>query len=184
MTYLQSRAGNKQNKAYIGVGANLGDPITTARSALAALASLPGTTLLSRSMLYLSPPLGPVRQPDFINAVAAIRTPLAPLALLSRLQSIEHRYGRVRNGVRWGPRTLDLDLLLYGDLRINEDTLTVPHPGLCQRAFVLYPLYEIAPDLEIPGHGPLVRLLEAVAGQHIRVADDSGSSQIPDHALQ
>nr|VFK23455.1 MAG: 2-amino-4-hydroxy-6-hydroxymethyldihydropteridinediphosphokinase [Candidatus Kentron sp. LFY] len=158
-------------KAYIGIGGNLGDTITTVRSAFAALAGLPETTLLSTSMLYRTSPLGPIRQPDFINAVAAIRTPLAPLALLSWLQSIEHQHGRIRDGARWGPRTLDLDLLLYGDSRIVEDTLMVPHPGLCQRAFVLYPLYEIAPDLEIPGHGPLVRLLPAVAGQRIAVAN-------------
>nr|VFK55925.1 MAG: 2-amino-4-hydroxy-6-hydroxymethyldihydropteridinediphosphokinase [Candidatus Kentron sp. TUN] len=159
-------------EAYIGVGGNMGDSIATVRSGIAALTELPETIPLATSMLYRSSPLGSVPQPDFINAVAAIRTRLTPLALLSRLQSIEHRHGRVRHGVRWGPRTLDLDLLLYGHRRISEDILTVPHPGLPERAFVLYPLHEIAPHLEIPGHGPLAGLLEAVAGQRIEIVHE------------
>jgi len=158
-------------KAYIGLGGNIGDPITAIRSAIKALDKLPFTTLLSTSLLYSSSPLGPVPQPDFINAVTAIRTLLAPLPLLSRLQAIERGHGRIRDGVRWGPRTLDLDLLLYGERPIAEEVLIVPHPGLCQRAFVLYPLYEIAPDLEIPGYGPLAQLLKAVSGQRIGIAD-------------
>nr|VFK62825.1 MAG: 2-amino-4-hydroxy-6-hydroxymethyldihydropteridinediphosphokinase [Candidatus Kentron sp. UNK]VFK70624.1 MAG: 2-amino-4-hydroxy-6-hydroxymethyldihydropteridinediphosphokinase [Candidatus Kentron sp. UNK] len=157
--------------AYIGVGGNMGDPVATARSAFAALAELPGTSLSSTSLLYRSAPMGPVRQADFINAVAAIHTQLAPLALLSRLQFIEYGHGRVRDGARWGPRALDLDLLLYGDIQIAGDVLTVPHPALCERAFVLYPLYEIAPTLEIPGRGPLAGLLAGVSGQRIGIAD-------------
>lgn len=145
--------------AYVGVGGNIGEPMTTVRSALAALDGLPETRLASVSRLYRSAPMGPAGQPDFINAVAAIHTTLAPLALLSSLQSVERRYGRVRNRVRWGPRTLDLDLLLYGNARITEEVLTVPHPGLHERPFVLYPLHEIAPDLEVPGHGPVAALL-------------------------
>nr|VFK40415.1 MAG: 2-amino-4-hydroxy-6-hydroxymethyldihydropteridinediphosphokinase [Candidatus Kentron sp. TC]VFK41893.1 MAG: 2-amino-4-hydroxy-6-hydroxymethyldihydropteridinediphosphokinase [Candidatus Kentron sp. TC] len=157
--------------AYIGVGGNMGDAVATARSAFDALAGLPKTTLLSTSLLYRSAPVGPVRQADFINAVAAIRTRLAPLSLLSRLRSIEYGHGRVRDGVRWGPRALDLDLLLYGELQIAGDVLTVPHPALCERAFVLYPLYEIAPTLSIPGRGPVARLLAGVAGQRIGIVD-------------
>nr|VFK44206.1 MAG: 2-amino-4-hydroxy-6-hydroxymethyldihydropteridinediphosphokinase [Candidatus Kentron sp. SD]VFK49789.1 MAG: 2-amino-4-hydroxy-6-hydroxymethyldihydropteridinediphosphokinase [Candidatus Kentron sp. SD]VFK81161.1 MAG: 2-amino-4-hydroxy-6-hydroxymethyldihydropteridinediphosphokinase [Candidatus Kentron sp. SD] len=166
---------NFMQKAYIGIGSNMGDSVATTHSALAALAGLPETILLSTSMLYRSFPLGPIYQPDFINAVSAIRTSLAPLSLLSWLQSIEQRHGRTRDGARWGPRTLDLDLLLYGELRIVEDVLTVPHPALCERAFVLYPLYEIAPELKVPGHGPLVELLERVAGQRVRIADCRGN---------
>nr|VFJ92813.1 MAG: 2-amino-4-hydroxy-6-hydroxymethyldihydropteridinediphosphokinase [Candidatus Kentron sp. H]VFJ93906.1 MAG: 2-amino-4-hydroxy-6-hydroxymethyldihydropteridinediphosphokinase [Candidatus Kentron sp. H]VFK00411.1 MAG: 2-amino-4-hydroxy-6-hydroxymethyldihydropteridinediphosphokinase [Candidatus Kentron sp. H] len=157
----------KHVMAYIGVGSNLGDPRATVRSALAALGQLPETRPSSVSGLYRSPPMGPPDQPDFINAVAAIRTTLAPLVLLSSLQSMEHRYGRVRGPVHWGPRTLDLDLLLYGDAQITEDVLTVPHPGLHKRAFVLYPLHEIAPDREVPGRGPVKGLLAGVSDQCI-----------------
>nr|VFK30066.1 MAG: 2-amino-4-hydroxy-6-hydroxymethyldihydropteridinediphosphokinase [Candidatus Kentron sp. MB] len=149
----------------------MGVPSATVRAGLLALDELPETVLLSTSLLYRSPPFGPIPQPDFINAVAAIQTLLAPLALLSELQSIEHRYGRVRGDVRWGPRTLDLDLLLYGDRQITGEILTIPHPGLHQRAFVLYPLYEIAPQLTVPGRGPVARLLEAVREQPIQIAD-------------
>ncbi|VFN06837.1 MAG: 2-amino-4-hydroxy-6-hydroxymethyldihydropteridinediphosphokinase [Candidatus Kentron sp. G] len=157
--------------AYIGVGANLGDPGATVRAALTTLRELPETKPSSVSSLYRTSPLGPPGQPDFINAVAAIHTELSPLVLLSSLQSIEHRYGRVRDHVRWGPRTLDLDLLLYGDSRITEKVLTVPHSGLHERAFVLVPLYEIAPDLVIPGYGPVKKLLSGVADQRIELLE-------------
>nr|VFJ62598.1 MAG: 2-amino-4-hydroxy-6-hydroxymethyldihydropteridinediphosphokinase [Candidatus Kentron sp. DK] len=145
--------------AYIGVGANLGDPVAAVRSGIRALGEMPETRLKAVSNFYRSPPMGPADQPDYINAVAAIETTIEPLALLSALQDIENRHGRVRNGPRWGPRTLDLDILLYGDRQITEEKLTVPHPGLPERAFVLYPLYEIAPCREVPGQGPVWKLL-------------------------
>nr|VFJ49576.1 MAG: 2-amino-4-hydroxy-6-hydroxymethyldihydropteridinediphosphokinase [Candidatus Kentron sp. FM]VFJ49877.1 MAG: 2-amino-4-hydroxy-6-hydroxymethyldihydropteridinediphosphokinase [Candidatus Kentron sp. FM]VFK16766.1 MAG: 2-amino-4-hydroxy-6-hydroxymethyldihydropteridinediphosphokinase [Candidatus Kentron sp. FM] len=157
--------------AYIGVGANLGDPIATVRAALTALRELPKTKPSSVSNLYRTSPLGPPDQPDFINAVAAIHTGLSPFVLLSSLQSIEHRYGRIRDHVRWGPRTLDLDLLLYGDSRITGEVLTVPHAGLNERAFVLVPLHEIAPDLVIPGYESVKKLLEGVADQRVELLE-------------
>lgn len=141
--------------AYIGFGSNLADPLRQITHARATLAAWPGIHELAFSSLYRSAPLGPRDQPDYLNAVAAIATTLDVHALLAVLQTIEQQHGRRRNGVRWGPRTLDLDLLLYGDTVLTTPQLTLPHPGLLQRAFVLYPLYEIAPDLEIPGHGPL-----------------------------
>ena len=145
--------------AYIGIGANLGTPRTQVLDALEALAGLPHSRLLRQSSLYRSPPMGPADQPDYINAVAALETRLSPSELLQALLELERRHGRVRHGERWGPRTLDLDILLYGDRVIREPHLTVPHPGIQARAFVLYPLAEIAPDLRIPGQGALADLL-------------------------
>lgn len=146
---------------YIGLGGNLDRPAERIRAARAAIADLPGVTPLACSGLYRSAPMGPADQPDYVNAVMAINTELAPLELLDRLQAIEHAFGRVRLGERWGPRTLDLDILLYGDAILAGDRLTVPHPGLGLREFVLYPLQEIAPDLVIPGLGALADLVAA-----------------------
>lgn len=145
--------------AYVGIGSNLNDPVAQVRQALQALATLPDTQLLGQSSLYHSAPMGPSGQPDYINAVASIETRLSAEALLDALQAIEHAQGRVRTGERWGPRTLDLDLLLYGEEIINTPRLTVPHPGLQQRNFVLYPLQEVAPQLVIPGLGKLAVLV-------------------------
>ncbi|SEQ32745.1 2-amino-4-hydroxy-6-hydroxymethyldihydropteridinediphosphokinase [Ectothiorhodospira magna] len=145
--------------AYIGIGANLGQPQQQVRDALAALACLPRTRLRCHSSLYRSPPMGPPDQPDYINAVAELDTALSPMALLRLLLDLERQHGRVRQGERWGPRTLDLDILLHGDRIIQTPRLTVPHPGLGARAFVLYPLAEIAPELSVPGLGPLTSLL-------------------------
>jgi len=147
--------------AYLGLGANLDDPARQVRRAFDELAALPGTHLVSRSPLYKSPPLGPRDQPDYINAVAALETTLPPLELLAALLAIEVRHGRKRDGSRWGPRNLDLDILLYGDLVLDSLGLCLPHPGLHERAFVLYPLYDVAPELEIPGRGD-VRGLRAL----------------------
>lgn len=145
--------------AYIGLGSNLNDPERQVRRAFKALAALPRSTLRKHSSLYHSRPMGPEDQPDYINAVAELETSWSAPALLSLLQDIENRQGRVRGPVRWGPRTLDLDLLIYGQERIEEADLTVPHPGIAHRAFVLYPLSEIAPDLTVPGLGALQDLL-------------------------
>lgn len=147
-------------RVYIGLGSNLDDPKQQVRKALHALTGLPGSILCRYSSLYRSPPMGPQDQPDYINAVAELETGLSAAELLSLLQAIENQQGRVRGATRWGPRTLDLDILIYGQAQIKAPELTVPHPGIAERPFVLYPLAEIAPDLEIPGCGALQGLLD------------------------
>jgi len=144
--------------AYVGIGSNLGNPLVQVSEALAALAILPQTRCVIQSPWYRSEPLGPPGQPYYINAVAGLETSLAPLVLLSALQAIENTHGRQRT-LRWGARTLDLDMLLYGDLVQDDPHLTIPHPRLHERAFVLYPLLDIAPDLRIPGLGDLETLV-------------------------
>jgi 2-amino-4-hydroxy-6-hydroxymethyldihydropteridine diphosphokinase len=149
--------------AYIGVGANLGAAAATVRAALLALDTLPGTRLLAASRLYRTPAWGREEQPAFINAAAALASDLPALALLDELQALEFRYGRVRlPGERWGPRTLDLDLLLYGEQVIELPRLRVPHPYLHQRAFALMPLADIAADALIPGHGTVRSVLAGI----------------------
>lgn len=148
--------------AYVALGSNQGDPVEQVRRAFDALALLPESRLVSRSRLWRTPPFGPVEQPDFINAVAGLLTRLAPHALLAELRRIETDQGRVRT-VRWGPRTLDLDLLVHGTARIDDETLTVPHPGIAERAFVLYPLAEVAPALDVPGAGRVATLASRVS---------------------
>ncbi len=148
--------------AYIGLGSNLGDPSAQVNSAIKALAALDNTRLLVASSLYRSAPMGPQDQPEYINAVAHLETRLEPLQLLHELQRIEAEHGRVRvEGERWGPRTLDLDLLLYGNEVIQDEELTVPHVGLHERNFVLFPLFEIAPELNLPDGRRVVELLNA-----------------------
>ena len=147
-------------RAYVGLGSNLNDPQAQLSSALAALDAIPATCCVAYSSLYRSKPLGTVPQPDFLNAVAAVDTRLTPAELLRELHLIEELHGRVREAERWVPRTLDLDLLLYGDAQVQGEVLTVPHPGLPERNFVLYPLHEIAPQLHIPGAGSLQALVE------------------------
>jgi len=141
--------------AYVGLGSNLQDPAAQLKSAFAELAALASTRVVVRSSLYRSAPVGYADQPDFINAVAAIETALAPCVLLDALLDIERRHGRVRE-FQNSPRTLDLDLLLYGELQLHEPGLTIPHPRMHERAFVLLPLAEIAPQLVIPGMGIVV----------------------------
>lgn len=140
--------------AFIGLGGNQGDAVATLRSAVQALSGLPQTRLLQASGLYRTPAWGLQQQPDFVNGVAMLETQLNPRALLEALLGVERDFGRDREaGSRWGPRTLDLDLLLYGDAVIGEPGLQVPHPHLHERAFALVPLLEIAPDILIPGQG-------------------------------
>jgi 2-amino-4-hydroxy-6-hydroxymethyldihydropteridine diphosphokinase len=141
---------NKLVKAYIGLGSNMARPAEQLSSALQALSILPLSRLLRASSFYVSKPMGPQDQPDYVNAVAELHTALGPLALLHALQDIESQQGRERKGQRWGPRTLDLDLLLYGQQSIEHSDLVVPHYGIKERAFVLLPLAEIAIDLELP----------------------------------
>lgn len=147
--------------AYIGIGSNLEDPVSQVSLAIEELRVLRDSSLISCSSLYRSPPMGPADQPDYINAVVWLQTRLAPSTLLEALWDIERRHDRVRGGQRWGPRTLDLDILLYGVQKIVESRLTIPHPGLSERAFVLYPLQEINPDLHIPEHGTIDALINA-----------------------
>ena len=139
--------------AHIGLGANLADPEKQVRAALDELAAAPGIVLERKSSLYRTAPIGYDNQPDFINAVARVRTTLEPQALLDALLEIERTHGRVREFLN-APRTLDLDVLLYEDRVINTDTLNVPHPRAHLRAFVLLPLLEVSPDVIIPGIGP------------------------------
>ncbi len=158
-------------EAFIGIGSNLDDPIAQVRSAITALTAIPQTRMAAHSQLYRNPPMGPIDQPDYVNAVAALTTALSAEALLAQLQRIEAEAGRTRNGVRWGPRPLDLDLLIYGDQRIQTDQLSVPHPGIPDRAFVLYPLAEIAPQLLVPGMGAVSTLLAAIDDNGLKAVD-------------
>ncbi|MGD8109897.1 2-amino-4-hydroxy-6-hydroxymethyldihydropteridine diphosphokinase [Vibrio sp. TRT 21S02] len=155
--------------AYIAVGSNLSDPVTQANSAIDALKTLPKSTLLQASMLYSSSPMGPQDQPDYINAVVAIETELTPLELLNCTQAIEQEQGRVRKDERWGPRTLDLDIILYGNEVMDSERLTIPHYGMKEREFVLYPLAEIAPSLTLPDGTELSELLKQVDRNGLRI---------------
>ncbi|PKM19117.1 MAG: 2-amino-4-hydroxy-6-hydroxymethyldihydropteridine diphosphokinase [Gammaproteobacteria bacterium HGW-Gammaproteobacteria-15] len=149
-------------RCYIGLGANLEQPVAQLQQAVQALKQLPHSTLVAVSGFYGSKPMGPQDQPDYVNAVAAIDTTLTPEQLLDALQQIEQQQGRKRKAERWGPRTLDLDILLYGNQVIATERLTVPHYGLRVREFVLYPLYEIAPQLNLPDGTVLSSLLAQV----------------------
>ena len=151
--------------AYVGLGANLGDAVAAIAGATLALNAGPSTRVVRSSALYRSAALG-AAGPDYLNAVVELRTSLAPPALLAELLRIESLQGRERS-YRNAPRTLDLDLLLYAELRLESETLTLPHPRLHERAFVLVPLAEISPELVIPGRGPVADLLPGVAAQHI-----------------
>ncbi len=148
--------------AYIAVGSNLADPVNQAKQAIEALKTLPESEFIKASELYSSTPMGPQNQPDYINAVVAIKTNLTPLQLLDCTQAIEQEQGRVRKDERWGPRTLDLDIILYGNEVINSERLTIPHYGMKEREFVLYPLAEIAPSLQLPDGIEVSSLLKQV----------------------
>ena len=147
--------------AYIGLGANLEDPVAQVAAGVAALAALPRTRLIAQSSLYRTAPVGYADQPDFINAVAAVATELSPRALLDAMLATEQQRGRVRTFLN-APRTLDLDVLLYGQMQMHEDGLTIPHPRMHERAFVLVPLAEIAPRCVIPGRGAVGELLRGI----------------------
>jgi len=144
--------------AYVGIGSNLGDPPERVRAALARLASLPLTRLECRSELYGSAPMGPVAQPDYCNAVAGLLTQLEVSSLHAALRDLERQLGRESSRERWGPRVIDLDLLMYADERRNDAELTLPHAGIAERNFVLQPWREIAPELLIPGLGRVAEL--------------------------
>jgi 2-amino-4-hydroxy-6-hydroxymethyldihydropteridine diphosphokinase len=148
--------------AYVGLGSNLDDPSAQLERAIAALAAVPNSRLVRVSSVYRNPPMGPADQPDYLNAVAGLLTCLEPAALLTELQGIEAVQGRRRDGPRWGARTLDLDLLLVGDVRLDSPVLTLPHPGLRERPFVVIPLAEIAPGLRLPDGTLIAGLVDTV----------------------
>ena len=147
--------------SYIGIGSNLRDPLFQVTQGIKELGKISDSAFIAHSSFYRSPPMGLKCQPAYINAVARLRTQLGPQQLLDELQRIEYAHGRIRTHQRWGPRTLDLDVLLYGDWQLDDSRLTVPHPGIPHRAFVLYPLHEINPDLNIPGHGFISDMIES-----------------------
>jgi 2-amino-4-hydroxy-6-hydroxymethyldihydropteridine diphosphokinase len=148
--------------AYVGIGSNLDDPLARVRRAFAELARLDGCRLIASSRIYRSPPLGPQNQPDFVNAVAGLLTTLTPHELLDALKRLEVSLGRTTSIERWGPRYIDLDLLLYAGERIDTPALKVPHAGVPERNWVLYPLMDIAPDLSVAGHGRVRDLADRV----------------------
>lgn len=159
--------------AFIGLGANLGDPRAQIAEALRRLGSAPETRLVRAATLYRSDPVGPPDQPEYFNTVAQIETRLEPAALLASVQAIERSLGRTRS-IRWGPRLIDLDILLYGDRRIEEAGLVIPHPEITRRRFVLQPLFDLAPDLLVPGSAGSVRdLLGALEDSEKSVRRDA-----------
>lgn len=159
--------------AYIGLGSNLSDPAQQLRRALAGLSEHREIRVLARSRFYRSRPLGPADQPDFVNAVVGILTTLPPRKLLDLLLDLEFKMGRPKRHPRWGPRLIDLDLLVYGGLQLKEPGLTVPHPGIAARRFVLEPLADIAPDLMIPGLGRVSEILKVCASDLVHPLSDT-----------
>jgi 2-amino-4-hydroxy-6-hydroxymethyldihydropteridine diphosphokinase len=157
--------------AYVAIGANMDDPCTRVRDSFAQLATLPHTRLIARSKLYRSRPLGPSDQPDFVNAAAGLLTTLTAEQLLSELKSLERLLGRHTPVVRWGPRRIDFDLSVFGSEQVQSETLTVPHPGVPVRNFVLYPLLDIAPDLAVPGHGRIRDLAARISADGLAALD-------------
>lgn len=157
--------------SYIGIGSNQEEPIKQAKSAIEALKKLPKTQLTKCSSLYSSKPMGPQDQPDYVNAVAELETQLSALELLDALQEIEQSQGRVRKENRWGPRTLDLDIILYDDKQINNSRLTIPHYGMKVREFVLYPLFEIAADIVLPDGTLLSQLIKSCDKNGIHICN-------------
>jgi 2-amino-4-hydroxy-6-hydroxymethyldihydropteridine diphosphokinase len=161
-------------RVFVGLGSNLGERVEHIRRAIRAMDTLESTRVARCSSLYRTAPVGNVEQPDFINAVCELETGLPPERLLQELLRIESDQGRQRHGPRWSPRTLDLDLLLYGQRQLVTPGLVLPHGRLHERAFVLYPLAELAPELVVPNRGPVNQLLAACRDQRVdRVEGDS-----------
>lgn len=154
------------NTVYIALGANLGDPVETLAEVVQQFKTMPEFERVACSSFYRSAPMGPQDQPDYVNAVLRAHTPLAPLALLDLLQSLEDEFGRVRSR-RWGARTLDLDLLLFADLSLQHPRLTVPHPGLAERDFVVVPLHELAPRLRLPDGRQVAALFDTMSNHDL-----------------
>ena len=161
--------------AYVALGSNLSEPVRQVEAAFEALAVLPDTRLIARSSLWRSRPMGPQDQPDFVNAAAGLLTTAGPREFLSSLQALERRLGKTTPAVHWGARVIDLDLLVFGSLQSEEAGLVLPHPGLHQRNFVLYPLSEIAAELQVPGLARVCRLRERVSAAGIERLAARGS---------
>jgi 2-amino-4-hydroxy-6-hydroxymethyldihydropteridine diphosphokinase len=166
------------SRAWIGVGSNLGDRLGYIKKALGMIERIPETSLVVVSSIYDTAPVGKEDQPRFLNAVAEVATELAPRALMGELLAIEDHCGRIRRDM-WGPRTLDLDLLIYGDVEILSEELTVPHRRLADRAFVLVPLAEIAPEVVVPGTGKDVATLESELGDRVGEVSRIGGPPSP-----
>jgi 2-amino-4-hydroxy-6-hydroxymethyldihydropteridine diphosphokinase len=166
-------AEGKPVTAFVALGSNLADPAGQIRSALSELARLPNTSLVRSSSLYRNPPAGGLDQPEYINAVAKVETRLGPRELLDRLLGIERAHGRVREYPN-APRTLDLDIALYGERVISEPGLVIPHPRMLQRAFVLVPLAEIAPDAQVPGQGRAAELAAKLDASGLKLVAGNG----------
>lgn len=163
--------------AYVALGSNLDGPAAQVRRALAALSEIPATRLFMQSSLYGSRPLGPVAQPDFVNAVAGLLTTLEVHPFFAQLRALERRLGRAPPRQRWGPRLIDLDLLLFSQLQLTDEQLRLPHPGIVQRNFVLYPLAEVAPELSVPGCGRVAELAARVNSEGLwRLESEPASS--------
>lgn len=165
-------------RAYIGLGANLGQPDRQIRFGIEQIQQLSGLELLAVSRFYRSPPMGPPQQPDYCNAVLCASTALEPRDLLEQMICIEQAAGRIRDGEKWGPRELDLDLLHMDGVEVDEPGLRLPHPGIASRSFVLKPLVEVEPGLQIPGVGRVADLARASEGSELRpwfaVSGDAG----------
>ncbi len=161
---------------FIALGSNLADPAAQIRSALRDLGKLPGTRLVRSSSLYCNPPAGGLAQPEYVNAVARIETGFGPRPLLDRLLEIERAHGRVRDYPN-APRTLDLDIVLYGDRVVQEPGLAIPHPRMLERAFVLVPLAEIAPEAQVPGHGRVADLAARIDSSAMTKLREFGRSR-------
>lgn len=159
--------------AYVGLGSNLDDPLSQVRRAADGLGQLPTTRLLLLSPWYHNPPMGPQDQPDYVNGVAGVLTQLPPAALLAALKSLEAQLGRLPESERWGPRHIDLDLLLHGGAVIDQPGLKLPHPGIAKRPFVIKPLLDIAPDIRIPGLGRLAESVKVGAFTELEVLGTS-----------
>jgi 2-amino-4-hydroxy-6-hydroxymethyldihydropteridine diphosphokinase len=155
--------------AYVGLGSNLGDPLAQVRRAAQGLGDLPMTRLQLTSHWYRNPPMGPKDQPDYVNGAAGLLTQLAPTALLEALKSLEADLGRLPESERWGPRHIDLDLLLHGQAVIDQPGLKLPHPGIAKRPFVIKPLLDIAPDIRVPGLGRLAESVKVGAFTQLEV---------------
>ena len=155
-------------RVYIGLGSNLEDPVAQVLEAVEELEMIPDSILVSRSSLYRGKPMGPADQPDYVNAVVAMDTLLSPANFLQELIRIEDLQGRTRDGEKWGPRIIDLDLLMYGKQKINKPDLTVPHPGMHERDFVIIPLSELAGDVNVPGQGRLTALINKCENHSLR----------------
>lgn len=154
--------------AYVALGSNLGEPRRQVQTALQRLGAIAETRLIATSRLYHTVPMGPQDQPEFVNVAAGLLTQLKPRALLEQLQDIERAMGRAPPAVRWGARIIDLDLLLYGSLQLNEPDLQLPHPGVHARNFVLYPLADFAPTLRVPGYGSVEELARRTGSDGLR----------------